>query len=392
MIPAGPSVRAVVTTAPHAGAIALIQLHGHGATAILQALTDHDDWAAQPGRVRYVRFTDIDDGLAVLLRDDWAQLMPHGGKRIVQRLLDALRQHGVVLEPDALPRDVYPEADNDLEADMLATLARAASPAAIDYLLDQPRAWRDWLAKSPEHRESAAAILARSDALDRLVTPPTVVVVGRPNVGKSTLSNRMMGRQASLVADLPGTTRDWVAGLAELPGNGDETGGDETGDAEPGVVVRWCDTAGLRVSDDAIEMAALALARQVVRDADVLIAMRDVHTDWPDPADLPRAPDVWVVNKCDLAQLQNETHSTASAPGSAGGSSPSHVPKARGPIAVSAARGDGIDALAAACRIALGLSRITVGPWAFSPTLRQHLAGGDIAAMRRHAAASVASH
>lgn len=362
MTAAGPSVRACVTTAPHAGAIALVQLHGHGAAAILSALTGRDDWTVPPGRLRYVRFGDIDDGLAVLLRGDWAQLMPHGGKRIVQRLLDELRKHGVALEPDAPNRDIYPEADSDLEADMLATLARAASPAAIDLLLDQPRAWRDWLAQSDEQRESAAAILVRSDALDRLVTPPTVVVVGRPNVGKSTLSNRMMGRQASLVADLPGTTRDWVAGLAELPGREHEPGHA----AAPGVVVRWCDTAGLRVSDDAIEMAALALARQVVRDADVLVAMRDMRTDWPDPADLPRQPDVLVVNKCDL----NE---------------PAVRPTGHEVLHVSAARGDGIDALAAACRSALGLTHAASGPWAFTPTLRRHLAAADAAALAVYA-------
>ncbi|NJL31882.1 MAG: GTP-binding protein [Phycisphaerales bacterium] len=60
-----------------------------------------------------------------------------------------------------------------------------------------------------------------------------VVVAGQPNVGKSTLMNKMLGRSASLVADLPGTTRDWVAGWVELEG----------------VALHWMDTPGLRHTD-----------------------------------------------------------------------------------------------------------------------------------------------
>src|SRR5690606_37975884 len=101
-----------------------------------------------------------------------------------------------------------------IEADMLATITAASSPAAVDRLLDQPQRWREALAQNDLDLPHILNLTAR---LDRLIHPATVVLVGKPNVGKSTLTNHMLGRSVSLVADLPGTTRDWVAGLAELP-------------------------------------------------------------------------------------------------------------------------------------------------------------------------------
>jgi tRNA modification GTPase len=268
-------VQLTVLTAPNPGAVGMVQLTGPGARDLLTRLTGQTDWPAQ--RMRLVDFAGIDHGMAVLLRDDWAQLMPHGGPRVMRRLVDHLLQAGAAYASDPSPRDVYPEAADDVEAHMLAAIARAASPAAIDLLLAQPNLWRE------PCDEDDAAIAERSARWNRLIDPPSVVVVGAPNVGKSTLTNLMLGRAASVVADLPGTTRDWVAGLAEIRG----------------IAVRWMDTPGLRRSGDMIEQQAIELASQVIEQADVLIAMRDRDHDWPDESQLPRRADLHVVNKCD---------------------------------------------------------------------------------------------
>ena len=341
-------LRVVVTTAPNPGAIGLVQVLGTAAADLLKRLTGIDDWPAQ--RLRLVDFDGIDQGLAVLFRDDWAQLMPHGGPHVIRKLLDRLIELGASYEPDPPARQLYPEAESVCEAQMLALLARAASPAAIDLLLAQPRLWRSWLDKPDE---DAAAIIARSDRLDRLVDPPSAVVLGRPNVGKSTLTNRMLGRAASIVADLPGTTRDWVAGLAEL------------GPPSSAVAVRWLDTPGLRESDDAIEQSAIELARIAIEQADVLVAMRDPETGWPDADHMPRQADIQVINKIDDPPDDLGRGSLES------------------PLSTSALYGSGIEDLE---RLVLG--RLALNDccaerlWAFSPTLRAAIASGERESLR----------
>ncbi|MEM9419797.1 MAG: GTPase [Planctomycetota bacterium] len=293
------------------------------------------------GRLRLCHFADIDEGLAGRVSDTTAQLMPHGGLRVVQKLEAWLKAHDVQPATDIDTQALYPEAESPIEADVLHAIATAASPAAIDLLAEQPARWRQWLQSN--HQSS----FINHQSFRHLFIPPTVVVVGRPNVGKSTLLNRLVGRSASVVADLPGTTRDWVGGLVELVPESPDRGGDPARDA---VAVRWLDTPGLRESDDTVEQRAIEQARAVVASADVLVVMRDPEHDWPEVAALPREPDVWVVNKADAV-------------GEAWGGRADA-------LLISAQHGDGIAALSNAVLEALGVMAIERGePWAFSPWL-----------------------
>ena len=348
-----PAPHITLTTATNPGAVAIIQLHGEGIVNVLGGLTGTTDWPQS--RLRYVKLADVDEGCVVRLAGrcgPCAQIMPHGGPRVVQKLVDHLVQCGCVYSNDLAARDLYPEAASDLEADMLATISRAASPAAIDLLAAQPALWQSAVPQGID----AGAILRRAEVLDRLIDSPSVVVVGRANVGKSTLTNRLLGKQVSLVADLPGTTRDWVAGLVELGAPG--------GDVADGVAVRWLDTPGLRDSEDPIEQRAISMARQVVADADVLLAMRDRLTDWPD---LPGAADLWLINKVDDGPAR----------GSGRGSDD--------PLAISAATGFGLDRLQHLVLQALGLGD-TAEPtlWAFTDVLRSAVASNNRDALQRY--------
>ncbi len=367
-----------ITTANQPGAVALLQLSGGGALEALRTLTGHHDWPEC--RLRLSNFADIDTGLAVMLTPTVAQLMPHGGPRVVQRLAAWFAERGVELAGGSDAWALYPEAAAPIEADVLHAIATAASPAAIDLLAMQPELWRDWLASHPRSE------IRDPPSLGHLLEPATVVVVGRPNVGKSTLLNRLLGRSASLVADLPGTTRDWVGGLVELETQARRASGDASGG---GVAVRWLDTPGLRESEDAVEQRAIALAREVVASADVLIVMREVgeSVDMDAAAGspaalraaygLPREPDLWVVNKMDKAQ-----------------STPDGMDDKADTIRISAATGAGIDRLTAAVLNVLGLTPTFnergrpggfPGVWAFSPTLRRYVTGEmDDAALRRY--------
>jgi tRNA modification GTPase len=120
-----------------------------------------------------------------------------------------------------------------------------------------------------------------------LTRPWTVVLVGRPNVGKSSLINSLVGFERSIVFDQPGTTRDLLTAETVLDG----------------WPIRLLDTAGLRGSDDELESAGITRARFALADADCRILLIDVNqpphaddlrliSDWPDA--------LIVANKSDL--------------------------------------------------------------------------------------------
>lgn len=355
-----PATRFAMLTADAPGAIGIVQLVGPDAARVVEQLTGQHPTP----RARLVRLGEIDDGLIVALRSDWAQIMPHAGPRVIQRLADRLIALGVEPDRELDPVALYPEADSPLEAEMLHTLARAASPAAIDLLLAQPHRWRRAVDRGdPALFDDPRPLLDLGRRLNHLIDPPTVALVGRPNVGKSTLTNLVLGRAASVTADLPGTTRDWVAGLAELP------------TPLGGLVVRWFDTPGLRAGDDPIEQRAIDLARRALEHADVLIALRDPDLDYPDPDALPRRPDLYACNKTDRPDFDPSTLPARPAPPTAPG-----VPH---PLRLSARTGDGLDALGRAVAAALGLDAPPDLPWPFTPRLRQPLEIRDPNALHR---------
>jgi tRNA modification GTPase len=354
MTAARTSPEAAVATAalltPHApGAIAIIQIGGD-VVPVLRQLTGAGDWPI--GRARLVSFGDIDNGIAVRLAKNVAQLMPHGGMRVVQRLLESLAERGVsIASADELdPQQVYPETADRIEALMLAAVARAASPLAIDLLLDQPRRWRD-LHPSPLGRGARGEgdsffeeDVARSRRLNRLIDPPLVLVASPANVGKSTLSNALIGRDMSIALDQPGTTRDFVSARIDLAG----------------LVVDWHDTPGIRTTRDPIEAKAIDLASRLIERADLLIAMTDHEHDWPA---LPRAPDLSVINKIDLTGTPDLT--------SPPGVRKVRIAPGRDVLPISALTGAGLPALVAAARDALvpPADLAHPGPWLFDDRL-----------------------
>lgn len=337
---------ATLATPPMPGAVAIVELTGDDTLALLQQLTGVSKWI--PSRATLVNFSDIDQGLAALLNHRHATLMPHAGPRVVQRLMQWLVQHGA--QP-TIPREARrTEAASAIESDMLDTLARAASPAAVDLLLAQPRVWRAFLNAHPGN-ESVAHISEKSASLDRLIHLPTVVLMGRPNVGKSTLTNAVIGRRVSIVADMPGTTRDFVTSLAEIDG----------------VAFRWFDTPGVRTTPDPIESRAIELAIKTIASADALIVMRDDEHDWPSPDSTPRKPDLFVVSKCDRS-----SHPRSSDPPNT--------------LRISSHTGAGIDDFLQAILAALRLSRSdrSEQPWAFSQTLRAFLQSPDSVSLKTY--------
>jgi small GTP-binding protein len=265
------------TTTPLPGAIGILHLNGDVAP-LLQTLTGR---VPEVGATTLADLDSIDTGLVARPSERSAFLMPHGGPQIRRRLSEAVAASGAVFtDPGAVdPMDLWPEAETLVEACMLECLARSASPLATALLLEQPERHRQarregWTPDDRDHE--------RARCLEALISPPLIAIVGAPNVGKSSLVNRLADREVAITADVAGTTRDAVGARVELDG----------------IACTIMDLPGQRTSDDPIEQQAIALAGRFLREASLVVAV--VEPDHPDPPAFERAPDLVVTNKCDL--------------------------------------------------------------------------------------------
>lgn len=128
-----------------------------------------------------------------------------------------------------------------------------------------------------------AEAIHRSPAVERLQDGYVIAIAGAPNVGKSSLINLLVRREVSIVTERPGTTRDAIEVPVELGG----------------LPVFLVDTAGLRNTDDPIEVEGIARARQRAAMADIVLELVDAA--HPVPVTPPDERRVVVANKVDLA-------------------------------------------------------------------------------------------
>ncbi len=273
------SLQAWWATAPLSGAIGILHLEGDPAP-LLQELAGI---SVPVGGCRLADLASIDEGLVIRPTETSAFVMPHGGPQIRRLLSRAVAEAGAtMIEPtNASIRSRWPEASDLVEACMLDALSRTASPLAIDLLLDQPRIHRQaaaagWTPGEEDRRHAAD--------LEGLIAPPLVTIVGAPNVGKSSLLNRLAGRDVAITADHEGTTRDAVTARVELDG----------------VTCTLVDLPGERSSEDPIEQRAIALGRRFLDEADLVLAL--VEPGRPEPPTLGRVPHLIATNKSDTVQ------------------------------------------------------------------------------------------
>lgn len=323
------------------GAIAVVGLAGPHTGTILRRILRVPDGGAPPRledrRPTYCRLFDdetpIDDVVVVLRcagEQPVAEINAHGGVRIAQRVLMLLERQGAAVVDGRVFRDAVGEAGAVERAADRALLA-SASRRLARWLMSQRAILPPFLKKvrSLDDRERDV-FAARSEVAIRLVKGLNVAIIGPPNAGKSTLANRLIGKDRSITSQEPGTTRDWIAETALIRG----------------WPVTLTDTAGLRDTDSLIEAEAIRRARSRAHGADAILAVVDASAP-PErqqaacesllgalPSDRPR---ILVLNKCDLPQ-----------------------PRVRAARAVcscriSALHGDGIDALAGRLAALLGL-------------------------------------
>lgn len=279
----------------------------------------------------------IDDGLAVVFPgpasftgEDVVELHLHGSPAVLERAFGVLSALGLrPAGPGEFTRRAFTNGKMDLTAaEGLADLIAADGEAQRAQALAQMGgAWSaviaDWQSRLldalarleagidfvdeddvpddvtdsvPEHLALIAREMERHLADGRrgeiIRDGLRVAIVGPPNVGKSTLLNALAGREAAIVSDIPGTTRDIVEVRLDLDG----------------YVVALADTAGQRHSDDPIEQEGVRRARVRAAESDLRIFVSDSASRVGlETEDLERPGDILFQNKSDLGVTpQNE--------------------------------------------------------------------------------------
>lgn len=223
------------------------------------------------------------------------EIQCHGGEMAVRRILHDLAEHGIpTVEASTLAAELLDPLDVEVQQAWMRALtwrtaellAEQATGLLRDTFLKLAHvAWQGAACQSA--LDTVSALLEWSNLGVHLSQPWSVVLTGRPNVGKSSLLNALVGYQRAIVADVPGTTRDVVTALT----------------ACEGWPVELSDTAGQRPEAVELEAAGIALAQARLETADLPVLLIDISQP-PLPDDLAllaRWPTALVVaHKCDL--------------------------------------------------------------------------------------------
>ena len=282
-----PNSATVLTANPGSSgsAIAVIRIRG---PLVPNFLAAHLSKSPVPGKCLHAQLHDqteiLDDPIVLLSQNShWADISLHGGPWIVASTLALCHREGFPISP--FP-DSFDEAPDEFQREMLSHLPQALTRQTLRILLPQPALWREAI----KNRTLNPAATHHDQTLWRLLHPPQIAIVGEPNVGKSTLANLLFAAQRSITADIPGTTRDWVAELADIAG----------------LPATLLDTPGHRQTDDPIERAAISSSQKKIAQSDLLIIVLDATRDPHPSLSLPPGPKkTTVINKIDQPPAWN---------------------------------------------------------------------------------------
>lgn len=335
---------AAIATAPGRGGVGVIRVSGTGLMAMAEALT------GKSPRPRYATLTDffaadgrpIDTGLllyfpapASFTGEDVLELQGHGGPVVMNLLLRRCLELGARLaEPGEFTRRAFLNGKLDLaQAEAVADLIDASTQAAarsavrslqgefsraIHALVDELIELRLRVEATLDFPEEDIDFLQATDAFGRLARLDAqlatmrdkagqgkllqaglqVVLIGQPNVGKSSLLNRLAGDELAIVTPIAGTTRDALKSAIQIQG----------------IPLHIIDTAGLRETGDEVEKIGIARTWQEIGKADLALLLLDARLGLTDadrailaklPANLRR---ITLRNKIDLIGEAPERH------------------------------------------------------------------------------------
>jgi tRNA modification GTPase len=247
------------------------------------------------GRVIFGRWgADPAEEVVICLVDEQTiEIHCHGGEAAAARILDDCTRAGCHVVTWAA---MMGATEGRLAAELTEALAQTSTLRTAGIILEQSNGVLRRELESMERECDFESLRQRIDALLRwsnfgihLTRPWTVVLAGRPNVGKSSLINALLGYTRSIVFDQPGTTRDVVTATTAIDG----------------WPIEFADTAGLRDESEPLEAAGILRARSALAEADLTIVLVDIsgptsEEDLQLLADVSRA--IVVAHKCDLPQ------------------------------------------------------------------------------------------
>jgi tRNA modification GTPase len=333
-------VIAAIATASGRSGIGVVRVSGTGLVGMAVSLSGRQP---TPRLATLTTFRDgdgrsIDQGLLIYFPgphsftgEDVIELQGHGGPVVMQLLLERCLQLGARLaEPGEFTRRAYlndkldlaqAEAVADLIEASTAQAARSAmrslsgdfsaavnglgtalvelrmlTEASLDFPDEEidPLRDTDLIARLARLRAELATLLERSRQGGLLLRGLQVVLAGAPNVGKSSLLNRLAGEERAIVTEFAGTTRDALRETISIDG----------------IPLHITDTAGLRDTDDTVEQIGIERSWQEIRRADVVLHMLDAAVGMTDAdreiaASLPSSSELILLhNKCDLAGVE----------------------------------------------------------------------------------------
>lgn len=332
-----------VATAIGEGGIGIIRISGPQAVEIAdqifagingRRICDIGSFQAGYGRIIDPRTkVDVDEVLALVMRaprsytrEDVVEIHCHGGPVPLRRILDLTLAYGARLaEPGEFTKRAFLNGRLDLtQAEAVIDIIRAKTDASLKMavghlagqLSERIREMRHEILRMIAHLEAAidfpeedieqiaasevaafiqpvihnlTALLASAQTGRILRDGLQTVIIGKPNVGKSSLLNALLREKRAIVTDIPGTTRDIIEEYVNISG----------------IPLKIVDTAGIRETADIVEQIGVEKAREFVASADLLLLLLDASAPLtPEDRDvlalLPGRQAIVLINKSDL--------------------------------------------------------------------------------------------
>ena len=335
------TIAAIATAiSPQQGSVGIVRLSGDRAVAIARQIFSAGGkqvWETHRILYGYVKHPStnavIDESLLLIMkaprsftREDVVEFHCHGGIMPVQQVLNLCLEKGARLaEAGEFSLRAFlngridltqAESINDLVGAKSAQAAQSAIAslrgklaqslkylrvkclnvlteieARIDFEDDLPPLDVEWVkSEILTVSQESQQILATADRGELLRTGLKVAIVGRPNVGKSSLLNAWSRSDRAIVTDLPGTTRDVVDSQLVVGG----------------IPIQVLDTAGIRETEDLVEKIGVERSRQAAQSADLVLMVIDASVGWLEKdaeiyGTVCDRPVILVINKIDLA-------------------------------------------------------------------------------------------